>query len=106
MTSLPPLVGAPAATGEAEAHATPATEKASPPALRHEPGMGPGALAIRVPPASLDPGRHRMPHSAVRPPAAALVSGLLYLLTAGRLARFRARGARVLAPADGSSVAS
>ncbi|MET9020855.1 hypothetical protein ABZV93_12790 [Actinopolymorpha sp. NPDC004070] len=99
MTSLPPLVREPASTAEAAAP----TAESSRPAPRHEPGMGPGALAIRVPPASLDPGRHRMPHSAVRPPAAALVSGLLYLLTAGRLARFRARGARVQAHADGAT---
>jgi hypothetical protein len=35
---------------------------------------------------SLEPrGRHRLKQSAVRPPAAALVSGLVYLATAGRV---------------------
>ncbi|MGW0231818.1 hypothetical protein ACWDWO_26220 [Actinopolymorpha singaporensis] len=109
MTPLPPLVRETAATAEPHATADPDATAAAESARaepRHEPGMGPAALAIRVPPAQVDPGRHRRPHSAVRPPAAALVSGLLYLVTAGRLARFRARGARVLAAADGGSAAS
>ena len=112
MTSLPPLVREPAPADEPDEPAriggpdATATAESARPAPPHEPGMGPGALAVRMPPESLDPGRHRMPHSAVRPPAAALVSGLLYLLTAGRLARFRARGARVLAPAGEEHPAS
>ncbi|MFD2080716.1 hypothetical protein SAMN05421678_107254 [Actinopolymorpha cephalotaxi] len=104
MTSLPPLVREPATADEPSEPGAPdtaASADSARPEPPHEPGMGPAALAIRVPPSPLDPGRHRMPHSAVRPPAVALVSGLLYLLTAGRLARFRARGARVLVSADG-----
>lgn len=39
-------------------------------------------------------GRHRLPHSAVRPPMVALLSGVVYLFTVGRLHRSARRGRR------------
>ncbi|WP_020577542.1 hypothetical protein [Actinopolymorpha alba] len=59
--------------------------------VEYAPWAGAEQTAWPAPESSNTPGRHRLPHSPVRPPTAALVSGFVYLLTAGRMSTSNSR---------------